>query len=228
MFAPALAGPGVSAAFLTLCDEARIEVATPAGLGSLCCGTPWKSKGLGKGYDTMRRRVVAGLRTATRQGELAVVCDASSCTEGLAELLSTHGAAGDFSPRVIDAVDYTLEHVLPLVSIRARLRSLALHPTCSSTRGGSNDALLALARAIADDVVVPDDWSCCGFAGDRGLLHPELTAAATAPEAAALATHDFGAYASCNRTCEIGMTRASGRTYRHLIELVAQSVVPKL
>ncbi len=30
----------------------------------------------------------------------------------------------------------------------------------------------------------PDDWGCCAFAGDRGMLHPELTASATAAEAA--------------------------------------------
>jgi hypothetical protein len=33
---------------------------------------------------------------------------------------------------------------------------------------------------IADEVLVPDDWTCCAFAGDRGMLHPELTASATA------------------------------------------------
>ena len=42
-------------------------------------------------------------------------------------------------------------------------------------------------RAVAAEVTVPVDWGCCGFAGDRGLLHPELTASATAREAAEVA-----------------------------------------
>ena len=103
-----------------------------------------------------------------------------------------------------------------------RLASLALHPTCSSRRLGIDAAVLSLARAVADDVVVPDDWQCCAFAGDRGLLHPELTASATRAEAAEINRPAFDAYASVNRTCEIGMTRATGHPYRHLLELVEE------
>ncbi len=63
-------------------------------------------------------------------------------------------------------------------------------------------------------------WGCCAFAGDRGMLHPELTASATAPEAAELSTREFAAYASCNRTCELAMTRATGKPYRHILEVL--------
>lgn len=83
-----------------------------------------------------------------------------------------------------------------------------------------------LADAVAVAVTVPDTWGCCGFAGDRGLLHPELTASATAPQAAELAAGAFEAYASCNRTCELGMTRATGRPYQHILELLDQVSVP--
>ncbi len=44
--------------------------------------------------------------------------------------------------------------------------------------------MVAVAEHVADEVVVPQDAGCCGYAGDRGLLHPELTASATAREAA--------------------------------------------
>ena len=67
---------------------------------------------------------------------------------------------------------------------------------------------------------MPDDWGCCGFAGDRGMLHPELTASATAREASEVAGGTFDAYASCNRTCEIGMTRATGHPYQHILEVL--------
>ena len=55
---------------------------------------------------------------------------------------------------------------------------------------------------------------------DRGLLHPELTESATRAQAAELATGSFDAHASCNRTCELGMTRATGAQYQHVLELV--------
>ena len=68
---------------------------------------------------------------------------------------------------------------------------------------------------------MPDSWGCCAFAGDRGLLHPELTASATAAQAAEIGGRHFDAFASCNRTCELGMTRATGEQYQHVLEVVA-------
>jgi len=49
-----------------------------------------------------------------------------------------------------------------------------------------------------------------------------LTQAATRPEAAEVAEVPTAAYASCNRTCELGLTRATGRPYRHILELLAE------
>ncbi|MCW2903736.1 MAG: D-lactate dehydrogenase, partial [Streptosporangiaceae bacterium] len=154
---------------------------------------------------------------ATGQGSLPVVSDAASCTEGLEQLLDGSGI------RLIDAVVFVHEQVLPGLTVTDRLPSLALHPTCSSTRLGANEALTAVAAVIAEDVDVPADWGCCAFAGDRGMLHPELTASATAREAAALAGRTYTAYASTNRTCELGMSRATGHPYRHLLELLEQA-----
>lgn len=85
-----------------------------------------------------------------------------------------------------------------------------------------HEAAWRLAAAVADEVVVPTSWQCCAFAGDRGLLHPELTASATREQAEELNQRTFGAYASVNRTCEIGMSRATGENYLHLIELLDQ------
>jgi D-lactate dehydrogenase len=217
MFGPADEGSGVRDAFLALCDRAGVPVRVPEGIGSLCCGTPWKSKGLTDGYDVMRERVVPALRTATEDGALPVVVDAASCTEGLIRLLA--GGAG-FT--VVDAVAFVDSAVLPGLPAARRLASIAVHPTCSSTQLGINPALLRVAAAAADEVVQPEDWSCCAFAGDRGLLHPELTASATAPEARAVGKHPAAAYASVNRTCELGMTRATGHPYRHVLEVLEQ------
>ena len=55
------------------------------------------------------------------------------------------------------------------------------------------------------------------------MLHPELTASATAPQALELAGDSFTAHASCNRTCELGMTRATGHPYVHVLELVERA-----
>jgi len=44
--------------------------------------------------------------------------------------------------------------------------------------------LEGISRACSDGVLIPIQAGCCGFAGDRGFLFPELTASAIRREAA--------------------------------------------
>ncbi|RZI93607.1 MAG: 4Fe-4S dicluster domain-containing protein, partial [Microbacterium sp.] len=221
MFGPAADGVGVGAAFVALAERAGITVIVPDAIESLCCSTPWTSKGYTGGRETMLRRVARAVKDTDPAGTLRVVSDAVSCTEGYAHLLADAGIAAT----VEDAVTFTAREILPrLEPVPPTMDTLVLHPTCSSTQMGVDADLMTLARAVATNPVIPDDWGCCAFAGDRGMLHPELTASATAAEAAAVATLDGDGHASCNRTCEIGMTRATGKEYRHIIELLYGAV----
>jgi len=229
MFGPEDEGPGSRDALRALLDRAGIPVVVPEENGGLCCGTPWKSKGHLDGYRLMSDRVLASLWDASRHGELPVVCDAASCTEGLDVMLTQAVAAHPeyAGLRIEDATTFVAREVLPRLSVDAKLPSIAVHPTCSTTALGATGALTAIAAAVADEVFVPDGWGCCAFAGDRGMLHPELTASATAQESAEVAAADaarggFDAFVSANRTCEIGMTRATGRPYRHVIEVLEE------
>ncbi|MGO4247572.1 FAD-binding and (Fe-S)-binding domain-containing protein [Paenarthrobacter sp. RAF54_2] len=222
MFGPEK-GIGVAESFVQLCKRAEVPLITPDRLPSLCCGTPWKSKGMTTGYNSMKKQVVSELGRATNNGQLPVVCDASSCTEGLKILLE---ATDELDIRVLDSVAFVEEHVLPRLKVNRKLSDITLHPTCSSHRLGLDPALVRTAAAIAQMVVVPDNWGCCAFAGDRGMLHPELTSSATALEAQEVAAHPTAAHASLNRTCELGMTRATGESYRHILELVNEATAP--
>ena len=70
---------------------------------------------------------------------------------------------------------------------------------------------------MAVEVVQPIRATCCGMAGDRGMLHPELTASATAEEAAELAGTRHDAYLCSNRTCEIGLQEGTGAAYESFV-----------
>ena len=85
---------------------------------------------------------------------------------------------------------------------------------------GISAKLVTLAQACSEEVVVPMEAGCCAFAGDRGFLHPELTASATQSEAAELEPQRHDGYFSSSRTCEIGMTRATGKLYRSYLHLL--------
>lgn len=228
MFGPATGSHGVSAALTALCERAGVAWSVPEGLGGMCCGTPWKSKGFSQGYDRMSDRVLPALLQASDGGRLPIVCDAASCTEGLLTMRQIAVAAGGPFAALwfVDAVQFVHDRVLPELRVRARVPSLTLHPTCSTAQLGIDPALRAIAHAAADEVHVPTDWGCCAFAGDRGLLHPELTAAATAAEAAEVRARGAAAHASANRTCEIGMTRATGSSYRHVLEVLEEATRP--
>jgi len=221
MFGPAAEGLGVSEAFARLLERAGVSLLVPTGIESLCCTTPWSSKGYAGGRQAMARRVVDAL-SEMRNGpaETLVISDAASCTEGFALVLEEAGIPF----RMEDAVAFTAREVLPRLDIPTpALESLMLHPTCSSAQLGLDPALREIGESVAQSVEVPAAWACCGFAGDRGMLHPELTASATAAEAAEVRAAGAAAHASCNRTCEIGMTRATGAEYRHIVELLEEA-----
>ncbi|GAB3815498.1 FAD-binding and (Fe-S)-binding domain-containing protein [Tessaracoccus terricola] len=210
-------GQGVYRAFEELCTRAGVPVRLMDAEG-LCCGTPWKSKGLTDGLDVMEAKVRARLK---EEAPATIVCDASSCTDGLRRM-----AERNQDVHVVDILEFARVHLLPQLSVTAPIDSIVLHPTCSTTQLGLDGHLRAIAKFISDDVTVPTAWGCCGFAGDRGLLHPELTASATAAEAEEVGRRSYAAYASANRTCEIGMTRATGQPYVHVVELLAQATRP--
>ena len=219
MFGPAGEGIGVARALAALAERAGVQLVIPEGIDAVCCSTPWTSKGLTSGRDTMLERVTRIARQATSDGSVTIISDASSCTEGFVKMFVDAG----FDVRVEDAVAFADRVLLPKLDPHAVVDTLALHPTCSSTQLGLNPALERIGSAVARRAVVPDAWGCCGFAGDRGMLHPELTESATAAEAAEVRGLGADAHASCNRTCEIGMTRATGEDYRHILELLEEA-----
>lgn len=216
MFGPVEGGTGVGAtdAFVRLVERAGLALSVPDDIDSLCCGTPWTSKGVAKGHAIMEKRVQESLTRASRGGELPIISDASSCSEGFKAMAEAAGLT------VIDAVTFVREHVLPAITVTHPLESVTLHPTCSSTHLGIIGDLEAVAKAAAKEVTIPVNWNCCGYAGDRGMLHPELTHSATQEEAAEARRVGSQYHASLNRTCELGLSRATGEPYQHVLELL--------
>ncbi|HLT85816.1 MAG TPA: FAD-linked oxidase C-terminal domain-containing protein, partial [Phototrophicaceae bacterium] len=223
---------GAGAAFAALCARAGVRLAVPEGIDGLCCGTVWESKGLVDGAAAMAARVADSVWDLTDGARLPVVSDAASCTHGLESIgkrLTGPAAERWAQVRVVDAVTYTREVLLDRLDVAADelIDRLVVHPTCSTVHLGAVDDLTVVAGAVAREVTVPVEWGCCGTAGDRGMLHPELPAGATEREAAEIRATErtegrFDAYASCNRTCEMGMTAATGRPYRHVLELLEE------
>jgi D-lactate dehydrogenase len=212
--------------------EALVEVSARAGLpvwipedvvGS-CCGLPWSSKGLGSAHAHKANEMVERLWGWSGEGALPIVVDAASCTGSIADpgagVLSEENAERLGKLEILDSVAWAHDRLLPWLEVGERVGSATVHPTCASRQLGLAPRLRALAAALADDVEVAPSATCCGFAGDRGISHPELTAAATRPQAEELAGRHFDAHLSSNRTCEIGLERATGEPYESVILLL--------
>jgi D-lactate dehydrogenase len=210
--------------------EALVEVSARAGrpvwippdAPGHCCTTPWSSKGFRDGHARMAARLADALWRWSDGGALPVVTCASSCAHGIAsdvpEALDDERRQRLAAIRVIDAIGWAADELLPRLEVRDRARSVTVHPPCSARHLDLAGRLEALAAALADDVFVAIEATCCGMAGDRGLLHPELTAAATADQARELEGRTFDAYLSANRTCEIALERATGRPYQSVVQ----------
>jgi len=212
--------------------EALVEVSARAGLpvwipedvvGS-CCGLPWSSKGFAEAHRHKANEMVERLWAWSGEGALPIVVDAASCTAAVAEpgdgVLSEENAERLGELEILDSVSWAHDRLLPWLEVGERAGSATVHPTCATRHLGLAHRLESLAAALADDVYVAPSAGCCGFAGDRGISHPELTAAATAPQAAELAGRSFDARLSNNRTCEIGLERATGEPYESVICLL--------
>jgi D-lactate dehydrogenase len=209
---------------------AGYSVRIPSHASRLCCGMAFASKGHAQAAQAAAARTAEALWRATSGGRLPVVTDASPCAGTLAESVQKVLRATRRELATFDFPSFWARQVLPsLERLPPRRAGTAIvHPTCTLVKQGGLADLLAVARAHAEQVVVPKFAECCGFAGDKGFLLPELTASATAAEAAEVRElcelePSASCFSTC-RTCEIGMARAVGRPFHPILALVHESV----
>ncbi|MFI9741791.1 FAD-binding and (Fe-S)-binding domain-containing protein [Streptomyces sp. NPDC052494] len=223
-------GPSLPEAVVAVSARAGKPVWIPDDVSGTCCATIWHSKGYRLGNEIMANRIVEAAWGWTAGGKLPLVVDASSCTLGIADEVVPYLTADNRELHaeltVLDSLVWAADELLPRLEVRRRVTSAVVHPTCSMRHLGDEEQLTRLAEACAEEVVVPVDAGCCAFAGDRGMLHPELTASATAREAAEVTARPFDAHLSANRMCEIGMDRATGRSYQSVLLSLERATRP--
>lgn len=204
-------------------EAAGYRVTIPEEIESLCCGLAFSSKSQQEAADASMKTTRKILAALTRGGEILVVTDASPCALAFAQR-----AAPDI--KVLDFVQFWAREVLSRADApRGVLPGRAiLHPTCSLTHLGAVEDLKAVAHAHAGEAIVPLRAACCGFAGNQGFVRPEITEGATRAEAEEVRGligegDSAGAYSTC-RTCEIGMSRATGSSYASAAHLVYRAL----
>jgi D-lactate dehydrogenase len=203
--------PTLPEALVAVSRRAGLPLWIPEDVTGYCCGTPWSSKGFARGQERMAERVSAALRRWTGDGKLPVVVDASSCSHGLISEVAVDGVV------VLDSVAWVHDHLLERLRIARKQRRAVVHSTCSGKHMGLGPKLVAIAQRLAEEVVVPAASGCCGMAGDRGWLHPELPASALRDVAQELDGQSFDVCVSSNRTCEAALAQVTGRPYESFV-----------
>ncbi len=69
-------------------EKAGYDVIFPEGMKSLCCGTPWESKGFFDLADAKSSELEKALMEASKEGEYPVLCDTSPCTHRMKRVMS--------------------------------------------------------------------------------------------------------------------------------------------
>jgi len=208
---------------VALAERAGVALHIPDDPQGVCCGVPFSSKGYAEAHAFTVNRAIERFWQWSGEGRLPVVMDTSPCAHGMKicrPYLTPENQARFDRLSILDSVEFAHDMLLPRLTVKHKLGSVVLHPVCSLTKMNLTPKLEGIAQACAAEVVIPRDAGCCGFAGDRGFLFPELTASATRHEAEEVNTQRYEGYFSSSRTCEVGVTRATGHIYRSYLYLL--------
>ncbi len=206
--------------------RAGVPLHIPVDVAGTCCGTPFSSKGFSSAHAIAINAAVERFWRWSEQGRLPIVVDTSPCTYGFKTArpyLTPENQTRFDQMTFVDAIEFVHDELLPKLPVKTKSHSVALHPVCSVTKMGITAKLEAIARACSEQATIPLDAGCCGFAGDRGFLFPELTEAATRHESAEVKAKQPDECYSSSRTCEIGMSRSTGQIYRSYMYLLEKA-----
>ncbi|MFO1156384.1 MAG: (Fe-S)-binding protein [Rhodospirillales bacterium] len=168
--------------------------------------------------DRKSAEMAEALREISGDGDLPIVSDTSPCSYRLRRTLPEQ-------LRPLDISEFIHDYLLARLSIRKKPGIVAVHVPCSAKKMGLGPKLTAVAGACAEQVIVPENIECCGWAGDKGFTTPELNAHALRNLQRQLPDACSRGYSN-SRTCEIGLAMHSGRPYQSIVYLVNEVSEP--
>lgn len=122
--------------------------------------------------------------------------------------------------KLYEPAEFIAKFIVGRVRIARTSEPVAVHITCSMRLMGKGEVLVNLAKLCSDNVIVPEEVGCCGFAGDKGMTHPELNKWALRKLKPQISEAGVKFGYSNSRTCEIGLQTNSGVPYLSIVYLV--------
>ena len=202
---------------VSLLTKAGYEVIFPENMSSLCCGTIWESKGMPEIADRKTKELEDALWKASEEGRYPVLCDQSPCLHRMKHKIK--------KMRLYEPAEFILGFLADRLDFHQTDTPVAIHLTCSMRLMDKTGKMIELAKMCSTDVVVPEGVGCCGFAGDKGMTHPELNKYALRKLKDQVKGIPVGY--SNSRTCEIGLATNSGIPYVSIAYLVNRCTTAK-
>lgn len=202
---------------VSLLGKAGYEVIFPENMSSLCCGTIWESKGMPEIADRKAAELEEALWQASEQGRYPVLCDQSPCLHRMKHKIK--------KMRLYEPAEFILGFLADRLDFHQTDTPVAIHLTCSMRLMDKTGKMIELAKMCSTDVVVPEGVGCCGFAGDKGMTHPELNKYALRKLKDQVKGIPVGY--SNSRTCAIGLATNSGIPYVSIAYLVNRCTTAK-
>ncbi|MBU3679032.1 MAG: FAD-binding oxidoreductase [Candidatus Kapabacteria bacterium] len=184
-----------------------------------CCGQPLSSQGLHEAAEFTSATLMRDIRIALAGRSVPVLLDTSTCAAAIARAARAEGIT------IIDQVGFA-ELLLPRLPIEQTSKTLVVHPGCGAAKLGTADRLVAIARQLSSNVILPPSAACCGMGGMHGLAYPNVVQAATAEERTEISSHpSYDASTigiSVNTLCESALSVSIGIPFKGLMEAIAE------
>lgn len=193
--------------------RAGFTIIYPESIDTHCCGMPFSSKGFAEANHEQSVALENDLLKASENGKYPVLYDMSPCFYHSKEEFTR-------TLKIVDPIEFMLDYVMPQLVVKNKKDTVAVFPVCSVKKIGKTEQLVSLSKLCAEKVTLIDS-NCCGFAGDRGFLIPELNEHGLRELKAQIPTNCKEGY-STSRTCEIGFEKMSGIDFKSIFYLIEE------
>jgi D-lactate dehydrogenase len=209
-------------------QKAGFQAISPPNVHSMCCGLAFESHGFPRQASEKAQELLGALRATSNNGQLPIVCDMSQCCQFLAQEQHTNTNTTAKRLKILEPVGLTNQVLAEHLDFQQLDKTVVLHVPCSSKKMGCAPGMTALASKCATNVV-DSEVPCCGMAGDRGLLYPELPRSSLK---SLLPLTVFGLPkgsigVSSSRTCEMALTHETVLSFTSIMDLVDEATRAK-
>jgi D-lactate dehydrogenase len=211
-----ISGESLTTVTHKLLKKAGYDIIYPKKIDNLCCGMPWLSKGHIEQGNIKTDELISQLIEVSENGKYPILYDTSPCLQTTNNRIKSKGGN---NLKLYEPVEFISDYLLDELDIKQQEKTITVHVTCSSTKMGLTDKFIKVAKACATNVIIPENVTCCGFAGDRGFNFPELNESALKDLKPQLTESCHEGYSN-SKTCEIGLSYNSGIEYRSIINLI--------